>query len=103
MASKQASRQRAGLRPSASGQVAISSSPTYLWISPLCATIAPLRSPIRRLSRPWKATSPSRSAAAVSLHVDDQEDALLHPRPVVAAGDEGQQDILAQQGVHLEQ
>jgi hypothetical protein len=56
----------------------------------------------KRLTRRWKASAPSRSASAVEpLDVDEQENALLEPRPVIAAGDEIQEHVLPEQVVDV--
>jgi hypothetical protein len=80
--------------PAASGQVAMISSPTYLWITPRCATIDPVTSLTKRFRKSRKPVSPLGDDGR-RFHIDEQQHALLDARPAIAAGDEIKQYALA--------
>src|ERR1700722_18913713 len=102
MAPKQAAMQRPSAIPFSSFQVAISSSPIYRWISPRAATIGCVRSSMKRLTRRWKASGPSRSANPVDPSMSMRRNTRFETRRVVAAGDEIDEHVLTKQTVHVE-
>src|SRR6202035_5856082 len=82
----------------------IISSPTYLWISPPASAMASDRSVMNRLRKSKKRSSPNAlSDRCGGAHVDEQQNALLTPRVVIAPGDEGEQHARAKQIVDAQQ